>query len=330
MSWATRCPTCATVFRVTPDQLRVSEGHVRCGRCDTVFNAQAQLFDLESGEPLPAVSTPLGATAAAPQDVAPSAPTAENDAWAEPSDLSPPEADTPATADNEPVWAELTQGERAHDHLTTDREEPALATWAPDEAAARMRSLLGEPVSTATPPAFAGDEHQPPLGPSPLFRSLDESKSPVKSRRLGFGLAFALLVFALPVQWAWLTSDELRARWPGVEALWLQACGGCAPVALRRLDGVVVAASSLQPTPQGQAYHLKVRVLNQGPWPVTPPWLDLALSDLDGKPLLRRSLGPDELGVKVARLSPGEQLEFEATFSLEGRLNGYEVGIFQP
>ena len=39
MSLATRCTACGTVFRVVQDQLKVSEGWVRCGRCNEVFNA---------------------------------------------------------------------------------------------------------------------------------------------------------------------------------------------------------------------------------------------------------------------------------------------------
>lgn len=50
---ATRCSACGTVFRVVPDQLRVSEGWVRCGRCAEVFNAAEALLDLETGAPLP-------------------------------------------------------------------------------------------------------------------------------------------------------------------------------------------------------------------------------------------------------------------------------------
>src|SRR5690349_257851 len=46
MSLATRCPACHTVFRVVQDQLRVSEGWVRCGQCQEVFNALETLFDL--------------------------------------------------------------------------------------------------------------------------------------------------------------------------------------------------------------------------------------------------------------------------------------------
>ena len=45
MSLITRCPACQTLFRVVPDQLRVSEGWVRCGQCDEVFDASAHLQD---------------------------------------------------------------------------------------------------------------------------------------------------------------------------------------------------------------------------------------------------------------------------------------------
>ena len=46
MSLATRCTSCGTAFRVVQDQLKVSEGWVRCGRCNAVFNALEGLFDL--------------------------------------------------------------------------------------------------------------------------------------------------------------------------------------------------------------------------------------------------------------------------------------------
>src|SRR6478735_6922234 len=51
MSLATRCTACHTTFRVVQDQLKVSEGWVRCGRCNEVFNAIEGLFDLERDMP---------------------------------------------------------------------------------------------------------------------------------------------------------------------------------------------------------------------------------------------------------------------------------------
>jgi len=46
----TRCPGCLTVFRVTPAQLALRDGQVRCGHCRTVFDGYAQMISLA---PLP-------------------------------------------------------------------------------------------------------------------------------------------------------------------------------------------------------------------------------------------------------------------------------------
>lgn len=63
MSQITRCPSCATLFKVVPDQLRISEGWVRCGQCKEVFDATLSLQ--ESPAPLPpAAPDPAARTAA--------------------------------------------------------------------------------------------------------------------------------------------------------------------------------------------------------------------------------------------------------------------------
>jgi predicted Zn finger-like uncharacterized protein len=67
-SLATACPSCSTVFRVVQDQLKVSQGWVRCGRCHEVFNALEALFDLDNrrdGEVLRAGAGMGGPVAAA-------------------------------------------------------------------------------------------------------------------------------------------------------------------------------------------------------------------------------------------------------------------------
>lgn len=45
----TQCPSCQTTFRVTSEILRVAQGQVRCGRCQTQFDALERL--IEEGEP---------------------------------------------------------------------------------------------------------------------------------------------------------------------------------------------------------------------------------------------------------------------------------------
>jgi predicted Zn finger-like uncharacterized protein len=42
----TRCPGCFTVFRVTPQQLEIRAGQVRCGHCKTVFDGNAERVSL--------------------------------------------------------------------------------------------------------------------------------------------------------------------------------------------------------------------------------------------------------------------------------------------
>jgi predicted Zn finger-like uncharacterized protein len=43
MSLITRCPACATQFKIVPDQLKLSDGWVRCGHCSDVFDATRYL-----------------------------------------------------------------------------------------------------------------------------------------------------------------------------------------------------------------------------------------------------------------------------------------------
>ena len=47
MRLVTRCPACATTFKVVRDQLRISEGWVRCGRCSEVFDATLDLQETD-------------------------------------------------------------------------------------------------------------------------------------------------------------------------------------------------------------------------------------------------------------------------------------------
>jgi predicted Zn finger-like uncharacterized protein len=66
MSLATRCPSCGTIFRVVQDQLKVSEGWVRCGQCHEVFHGIEALFDLDSDPAIAARRAAARAPAAPP------------------------------------------------------------------------------------------------------------------------------------------------------------------------------------------------------------------------------------------------------------------------
>lgn len=84
MSLITSCPACATLFKVVPDQLRIANGWVRCGRCKEVFNATEHLFAqdviTETELPNPAPSTTSSDASKLPLDVQPIVVTRESDA----------------------------------------------------------------------------------------------------------------------------------------------------------------------------------------------------------------------------------------------------------
>ncbi|MDP2805212.1 MAG: DUF3426 domain-containing protein [Gallionellaceae bacterium] len=52
----TQCPECSTRFKVSEEQLSASEGTVRCGRCNAVFNATDHFY---SEEPSPQLALPI-------------------------------------------------------------------------------------------------------------------------------------------------------------------------------------------------------------------------------------------------------------------------------
>ncbi|MDZ4360980.1 MAG: zinc-ribbon and DUF3426 domain-containing protein [Variovorax sp.] len=65
MSLVTRCPACTTTFKVVRDQLRISDGWVRCGRCSHVFDATLDLQEAPDGA-LSAPAAPAPAPAPSP------------------------------------------------------------------------------------------------------------------------------------------------------------------------------------------------------------------------------------------------------------------------
>src|SRR5262245_46803801 len=93
MSLVTRCPACATPFKVVKDQLRISDGWVRCGRCSQVFDATLDLHDTAELPPEVAAQSP--SPVADEIDVLPSEadPASESTPLAEPPPAELPQAD---------------------------------------------------------------------------------------------------------------------------------------------------------------------------------------------------------------------------------------------
>jgi len=186
MSLATRCPACGTTFRVVRDQLRISDGWVRCGRCSHVFDGAAELHDPLS-DPLP-VTAP-----AVPAAETPAAPSAGIDFFSDA--LSRLQADGPAPAQRAPAepsaWPSLdipapawpaspVREDPTLDEVAELEEEPvpmsALALPVPpDDGWARLPSLQWDaaPMAAAVtaPPPDLQEAEIEDAGPSALRQS---------------------------------------------------------------------------------------------------------------------------------------------------------------
>ena len=152
---ATRCTACGTVFRVVPDQLRVSEGWVRCGRCSEVFNAAEALLDLDTG-------TPQATAGEAPRAMV-------KFGAARPGNSAPAASPPPALADfglKQPRRErEPPQPERRGLEPEPDQESEPMPTM--DEAVSRFLADAADPPAAAQTERPAEDFSAKPRGKQP-------------------------------------------------------------------------------------------------------------------------------------------------------------------
>jgi len=119
----TRCPGCHTVFRVTPQQLAMREGQVRCGHCKTVFDGVREQISLAPQVRSPddddayneAAQGPPTVTLRNAQALHPVSPDAEQ--AAAPSDVEPEEDISEIAYEERFAWTRPSKPRRAYGAL---------------------------------------------------------------------------------------------------------------------------------------------------------------------------------------------------------------------
>lgn len=365
MSLATRCTACGTIFRVVPDQLRVSEGWVRCGRCAEVFDAREQLFDIDREAPPPWPADSATAAVAAPADDVQTAPVqAPSEPWDEPAptptptrtvalehEPAPERRIEPSQPIDEPSLApEPLQAEPALD----ERREPVWAdggTAEPDKPVATResgRKPRERAVESTTPSALTADTEEPaaataaPTGSEADFRPepsfLRQAEASSRWRRPGMRAALSLLTLALSVlllaQLSWQFRDALNALFPqagpGLHAMCELA--GCEIKPWKRIDALTVESSNLSVAGNGNNYKLSINLHNKAAYPLARPWVDLSLTDANGGVVLRRMLKPGDFSNPSAEsiAAHGEE-SLQIVFNTgAARVAGYSIEIFHP
>ncbi len=282
MNLATRCNACGTIFRVVQDQLKVSEGWVRCGRCQAVFNAQQGLFDLDREAPPPwqpaAVEpetaeahepAPEAAVATPPEDAAASESMPDSDTDAPSISTTDSDRSTSPDAETGEVPVEVSVEPPGYTDVDGDPQPPSAAPeTAPDtmsDAADAADSAMMSEARTAesdtdTPSIDSGaapatvdavpapsDEAAPEPTPEFLRQAPDDPSREQGPMRNALVLAAVLAALVLVLQVTGHYRHRIAAQWPGTTP-WLQSyCAffQCRLNALQRIDDVSIESTAL-------------------------------------------------------------------------------------
>lgn len=314
MSMATRCIACGTIFRVVQDQLKVSEGWVRCGRCDEVFNALDGLFDLEHESPPP---------------------------W------QPGQANPSATERTgfEKTAADLDEEDRIASRFFRPEQEDVDRTPAQtvgrrdrvDFADAEFNPDVLSEEEVGLPPALdpaASASFGRPGAPQFVRHAERAARWQTPRARLALGLAMLLLAATLTLQVGHHFRDLAAARWPALRPSLQAWCdvAGCRLQAPRRIEDVTVESSTLtQGAPGSDSYRLAVTLRNRGALPLAMPSVELTLTDTSGQMVARRALFPGDFQSAPSVLPPGGESPLQLLLTAgDARVAGYTVEVFYP
>jgi predicted Zn finger-like uncharacterized protein len=354
MSLITRCPSCGTMFKVVADQLKVSEGWVRCGHCDDVFDATANLQREavpapQSATPAAAVAASLPAAAAVSPDAAPQASAGQPRQAEEtvvlskaPSGLSPAQP------------AKAVEGEGFPSSIHSEVSDEDIAGFAnSEELANEARALRPDPLDQPfevrrTDAADVRDSgvrgHTQPA-PLEFAGTLDDLSFVRQARRKAFwrrpairaGLVLVGLILAalLALQIAWQDRDRLAAAEPALRPWLLKLCevAYCTIGPPRRIEAIAIDNSSFNKL-RADTFRLNVTLKNRSSTEVAMPALELTLTDSQDQAVIRRVLPASEFAGGTTTLQPGAEWSTSLALAVSGsagaRVAGYRVLAFYP
>ncbi|MBT0569363.1 zinc-ribbon and DUF3426 domain-containing protein [Curvibacter sp. CHRR-16] len=295
MSLITQCPACMTMFKVVPDQLRVSEGWVRCGQCDEVFDAQAHLIDPKSIH-LDVSPQPEVRVQATGRET-PSVPATPVDG-ARPSAVATPEQvttslmpDTEPLLVSEPWTEELEQLGTPAVHHEAEPSVPSFMQGTAPISVWKRRLTLAFAIllSTALVGQFVWRERDRMAAASPAVESL----------------------------------------WQRV-----CASTGCALHPWRDVEALMLESSSFVKL-RGKVYQIQAEIRNRSAMQLAAPALELTLTDTQEKPVVRKVLLPEQVWGAKKTLTAQElaATEFALEISLPDAdkvVSGYRLIAFYP
>ena len=299
------------MFKVVPDQLRISDGWVRCGHCAEVFDASVHMQDMSNPQPVP-------------PPVQQAVPQADPDIALQVAASSRVE-DHPHVAPDEAVVSGMLEEAQEPEapEVREVREVPDVPE-APEVMQAPM--VILPDVSDEV------DLHNVPFVRDARRKAFWQGTSV----RVALGLLLLVLLAALALQVAVQERDRLAAMQPELRPWLLALCEPlkCTLEAPRQIEAVVVEGSTFTRL-RTDSYRLAFTLKNQGAMTIAMPAVELTLTDSQDQTVVRRVLTPAELGSTTGVIAAGS--DWAGTIALAvtpangaGRVAGYRVLAFYP
>ncbi|VVD73561.1 hypothetical protein PEP31012_00740 [Pandoraea eparura] len=266
-----------------------------------------------------------------------------------PVDAAPAPANEPATSAERPAVPEM---------LTPTAIAALLGT--PDESRAQMRHGPGryiddDATTLAAPTASMASPTSAMATDAPTSSRLGGHPSRPGASRMVWRLLIALAIAGLLAQWAWIERAALVDRVPALRGVFA-AIGRPIHVTIappRQPDKVQISSVTLVTdapgttdvttgTPASNATSgeavpmtLTVFIRNQADYAVAWPSLELTLSDIDGKPVVRRVFSASDYvadaTLRVAGLAPHNERTIRLRLTAQAALaSNYRVLAFYP
>lgn len=323
MSFITRCPACSTSFKVVADQLRVSQGWVRCGHCAEIFDANQ---DIKPWVPTPPVLTNVVDEQQQPPE----------HAWARQSrEVGPSHHDSAleSVLDGLAELSDSRPSPEAHDSTLHDSLELEGNLVSPEPLPIDQDPVLHIDVLQAD-----GDEFLNTVpDPEPRFVQQVRHQAfwarPSVRASLWAGVFLSLLV--LLVQWTVHDRHRLVAWQPALKPVLAALCQPlrCRIEPVRQLDAIVIDSSGLVRL-LGQLHALDLVLKNTQAWPVALPSLELSLTDAQDQVLVRRVLLAQDWPDAPPVLEPGQawpvRLRLSIALASDQTMAGYRIALFYP
>lgn len=351
MSLLTRCPACTTLYKVVPDQLRISQGWVKCGQCGEVFDATQHLIEAYTEPEEPLAGPSAETTNADAEDAADSAPlppvdtqqtieqqhdehrdaepatepiqTTDENAIASSSDSELPVSDAPVDHD---IDAAQTQDSDASVFNSTAPESSDLISET--ESTSLLDPQEPEPLDSipqeaAATPSFMNDA-------KPRF---DES---VRWMSRIWWIACAVLIVSLGSQWIYQDHDRLAASRPQWRPALSSICNvlQCSIAPLQQIESIAIDSAAFSKGDPGR-YRLSFTLKNTANLILAMPNIELTLTDVQDRVVLRRVITPQELLAAEDYLSANSEWPVTVNLRIQSEPSspaviGYRLLAFYP